>query len=165
MKNVKINGIVSEVYFADEEGNVYSRQNDGSLRKLTPHITHDGYRRVRLQRDVPRKMYRMCRVIAETFHEKPEGCDVVNHLNNRRDDDRVSNLEWTDNAGNQRQRFEGTLGTKAKEVAQYDNGVLVDTYASPIIAEKETGVARQNISKVCRGLRKSAGGFQWRYTE
>lgn len=55
-------------------------------------------------------------------------------------------------------------GSKAKEVFQYDlEGNFIKRFDSPIDAEKETGVARQNISKVGRGLRKHAGGFFWKY--
>lgn len=38
-------------------------------------------------------------------------------------------------------------------------------YPSLVDAEMATGVARQNISKVCRGLRKKAGGYTWEFAD
>lgn len=40
------------------------------------------------------------RVVASTFLAKPEGCDVVNHLDNNPSNNNVNNLEWTTTSGN-----------------------------------------------------------------
>jgi hypothetical protein len=44
--------------------------------------------------------------------------------------------------------------------------VCVETnveYKNAYIAEIETGITRSNISSVCRGVRKTAGGYSWRF--
>ncbi len=52
----------------------------------------------------------------------------------------------------------------AKKVDQYDkNGNFLKKWGSIIDIERELGVAHQHISKVCKGERKSAGGFVWKY--
>ncbi len=38
---------------------------------------------------------------------------------------------------------------------------LIKTFPSIKAAEKETGVLNQDISKVCKGKRKTAGGYKW----
>jgi hypothetical protein len=40
------------------------------------------------------------RIVAETFIEKKEGCDIVNHLDNNPSNNNVNNLEWTTYKGN-----------------------------------------------------------------
>jgi hypothetical protein len=40
------------------------------------------------------------RLVAEAFCEKPEGCNVVNHLDNNPSNNNSSNLEWTTYSGN-----------------------------------------------------------------
>lgn len=164
MRNVTINGITSNYYKVDRNGNIYSIKEDG-LYPMKPYLTHDGYRRIKLSKDLGQKHYRICRIVAETFLENPHNLPIVNHKNENRADDRVSNLEWSNNSRNQKQRFESEIGTKAKAVAQIclDTNEIIDVFISPIYAEEETGISRQNISKVCRGLRRHAGGFKWQY--
>ena len=41
------------------------------------------------------------------------------------------------------------------------DGTIISEYPSAMDAERQTGV--KHISKVCRGERKSAGGFIWKY--
>lgn len=50
-------------------------------------------------------------------------------------------------------------------VVQYDRitGMLLAEFESLKAAEKATGVKYQGISRCCRGIRPSAGGFLWKY--
>lgn len=51
-----------------------------------------------------------------------------------------------------------------KKVAQYTlSGQLVATYQSGKKAAEATGACAGHIAKVCKGQRKSAGGFFWSY--
>lgn len=60
--------------------------------------------------------------------------------------------------------FEVNTKYLPKLVAQYKDGALVATYNSTSEAFKKTGIRSGNISKVCNGRAKSAGGFTWKYT-
>lgn len=54
----------------------------------------------------------------------------------------------------------------AKPVYQYDkDGNLIKKHLSIIDAANETGICKANISGCCRGNRKSAGGFIWKFQE
>lgn len=44
------------------------------------------------------------------------------------------------------------------------DGVLLKVYSSIVEARDDTGILAQNISSCCRGERKSAGGYLWRYS-
>ena len=53
---------------------------------------------------------------------------------------------------------------QSKKVLQYDDeGNLISTYQSILDAGKSLGINERNISAVCVGRRKHAGGFVWRY--
>ena len=52
------------------------------------------------------------------------------------------------------------------KIVQYDlNGNLIKVWNGIIDVEEELGINNGNISECCRGKRKSAGGFIWKYYE
>tara|TARA_B100001094_G_scaffold52613_1_gene48106 strand:+ start:1162 stop:2043 length:882 start_codon:yes stop_codon:yes gene_type:complete len=53
----------------------------------------------------------------------------------------------------------------AKEVEQLDSttGMVLQCFASTAEAKRKTGVDDANISKVCKGVQLTAGGFFWRF--
>lgn len=53
-----------------------------------------------------------------------------------------------------------------KSVLQIDKlGTIIKSYKTLTAANEETGIAVSNISGVCRGKKKTAGGFIWKYEE
>lgn len=48
-------------------------------------------------------------------------------------------------------------------VVQMKDGEVVGEYSSLTEASKATGLTISNICHVCRGIRKTAGGFTWEY--
>ena len=58
----------------------------------------------------------------------------------------------------------GTNNKLSKAVKKINlDGELIKTYHSAIQAKRETGISQGSISSCCRGERKKAGGFVWRY--
>lgn len=162
MRKLVCNGIISECYLVDEDGQIYNIEG----KKMTYHRSNNGYDRVKLGRDIPRRMYLVHRIVAETYIDNPNNLPIVNHKNNVRHDNCVSNLEWCNNSYNQKQRFRsGHKGTKNKKVAQIDinTGAVIKVWETPKEVYRELGIQAQNISKVCRGLRNQAGGYRWIY--
>lgn len=157
-----INGEINPYYYITSDGEVYNSEGH----KMTKFMTHDGYNRVKLSKGCKRGMYRVCRLVAMTFLDNPNNYPMVNHKNEIRDDDRVENLEWCNNSLNQLQRFKTKVGTKCRPVKMIDleTGEVIKEFISAIYAEKETGIARQNIYHVCRGHRNTAGGYKWEYS-
>lgn len=84
-----------------------------------------------------------------------------NKLNNN-----LNNPEWCNRA------YNANYGTgvsrcakkkwKAVEMINYD-GLIVRRFSSAKEAERETSISRKNISMVCLGKRKYAGGYLWRF--
>lgn len=158
MKYVKIDGLESKCYKVDVLGNVYNIE--GKI--LTPIPTHDGYLRVRLCRDLPRKLYRVHRIVAETYINNPNNLPVVNHKDNNPTNNTVSNLEWVTVAENNSHKYQFGYGSKAKPVYQYTlEGEFIKAWDTPKQAQQELGI--YNISAVARGKRPQAGGFYWTY--
>lgn len=60
--------------------------------------------------------------------------------------------------------FISNIDKRKKQVYQYTlDGDLIDNYKSIAEANKQTNINKTSIAKVCRGERKTAGGFFWRY--
>lgn len=59
-----------------------------------------GYPFVHLRNDGINKQVHTHRLVAQEFCDKPEGCDVVNHLDGDKEKCHYSNLEWTTHKGN-----------------------------------------------------------------
>lgn len=60
--------------------------------------------------------------------------------------------------------FELTIDERKKKVGQFrEDGVHLKTFNSVSEANKHTQINKTSIAKVCRGERKFAGGFYWKY--
>ena len=79
------------LYEITEDGKVYSLKRNIFLK---PRLSMDGYNRVCLCKDKFRREYRVARLVAETFLEKPIDKTQVNHKDYNRQNDTMDNLEW-----------------------------------------------------------------------
>lgn len=116
--------------------------------------------------DGTRKNKSIHRIMCETFLENPENKAHVNHKDGNKLNNSLSNLEWATEQENSQHSVDTGLTTYdhcVKEVHQYSypEKIFIQSFFSDAEAERITGVAKQNISKVTIGLRKSAGKFFW----
>lgn len=51
-----------------------------------------------------------------------------------------------------------------KAVEQIKDDKIIAEYVSAVVASKKTGIHRPHISSCCYGDRKTAGGYQWRFS-
>lgn len=58
------------------------------------------------------------------------------------------------------------INNTKKPVMQFDkNGAIINTFTSMSEAERKTGIFNSSISNCCKGKRKTAGGYIWKYAE
>ena len=69
----------------------------------------DGYLYVNLCKDGIVKTYRVHRLVGEAYIPNPNNMPLINHLNGIKNDNRVCNLEWTNNSGNMLHAFRAGL--------------------------------------------------------
>lgn len=68
---------------------------------MKPQLKKTGYYNINLMK--PNKKIvteRVHRIVALYFCEKPDGCNVVNHIDSNKTNNHASNLEWTTVSGN-----------------------------------------------------------------
>ena len=156
---VKIEGF--EKYEVSNLGRV---RNIKSGKILKPQPDKDGYLRLGLYENNKKKKLFLHRIIATTFIYNPEGKPCVNHIDENKLNNDLSNIEWCTVREN---LIHGTRTKRAaekcfKKVIQLDlNDNVLTEFESMKQAEQKTGVLVQNISSCCNGKRKSAGGYKW----
>ena len=140
-------------------------------RKVNPYKTAEGYLVVRLQtgsKSITRKIHRL---VAEAFIDNPNGFPCVNHLDEDRSNNIVTNLEWctvkhNNNYGTRKEKLQKISGIK---VAQYDlSGKLIKVWDSITQAAQSFGTkTTSNIGRVCKGKpgRKTYKGYIWKYVD
>jgi hypothetical protein len=130
-----------------------------------------GYYIVGFSKDDKRTYNSVHRLVAELFIPNPNGYPCVNHKDEDKTNNCVSNLEWCNhlyniNYGTAKERIsKSNLALqKGTKVAQYKGDKMIAIFANSIEASRETGVDSSAIRKVCLGRKKynTAGGYIWR---
>jgi len=156
---VKIEGF--ENYEVSNLGKV---RNIKSGRIIKPSLNKNGYLRLWLYENNKKKYLYLHRIIATAFIDNSEEKPCVNHIDENKTNNDLSNLEWCTERENM---IHGTRTKRAaekhfKKVIQLDlNENVLNEFESMKQAEQETGVFARNISSCCSGKRKSAGGYKW----
>lgn len=136
-------------------------------KEIKPSINYKGYCQLSLYKNGKSKNKQVHRLVAEAFIENPFNKPTVNHINGNKLDNRVDNLEWCTNSENIIHAYYNNLidiTKKYKKINQYDlKGNFIKQWNSMKEAGEKLNICSQNISKCCRGLRKKAYNYVWRY--
>lgn len=124
-----------------------------------------GYWSVSLYKNNINRFYLVHRLVAEAFIPNLHQYPLVNHKDENKTNNAVYNLEWCTFKYNVQygKCTEKISRSKGSPVVQIHKNGQSTLWHSMKEAERKTGVSHQDISRVCRGIRKSAGGFKWKY--
>jgi len=225
----------------------YEVSNTGIVREEnTKRVAEISYPQVLLKDETgKKKFFFVHRIVAETFIDKPEGADRVNHIDGVKTNFNLNNLEWVNNSQNMKHAYKLGLAVapvnsnlkkaivginlSTKEIKEWagvrevnreigskginittdfnkpflrclnkwvfvykkdyfiglfekielrkdhnkkavlqlnpENLEIIAEYESAREACQKTGANFCRISDVCKGKRKTAGGFSWKYKE
>ena len=133
---------------------------------LKPQINRSGYYQVGLWKNSNEKFYLVHRLVWIAFNGQiPEGLQV-NHISERKSENRLSNLNLMTSKENTNYGtgIERRTKSKSKPVLQFTlEDILIKEYPSIKQAERETGFSHQNICACCNGKYKTTHGFKWKY--
>lgn len=136
-----------------------------------------GYLVVYLCLNATTTTYLVHRAVADSFLENPLNKKTINHINGIKTDNRLANIERATQSENLKHAYRtglreppmkgafGILNGNSKRVSQYSIrcGILLNTFDCQHSAARHTGVDNSSISKSCRGVLKSAGGYIWKF--
>ncbi len=128
-------------------------------RILVLHKTNKGYFIVCLSKNGGHKTYAIHRLVAEYhFGPCPEGLEC-RHLDGIPENLEPENLKYGTRSENM---FDRTLHgtTRTKRVRCIETGKIFNSTRE---AERQTRIDHSNISRVCRGVYKTAGGYHWEF--
>lgn len=171
-------------YQINKNGQIRTLRNSPKRHKfdlLKPQINKkNGYVYQMLYKNGKQKLWRLHRLVAQTFIPNPNNYPQINHKDGNKQNNCVENLEWCTQEQNmlhafrtglqkpsekQRQAITQTNKLKQKRVCLIKNGEVIGVYSGMAEASRQTGVHTSLISRHCRYKRKSANGTEWRYAE
>lgn len=113
------------------------------------------------------------RIVAETFLDKPNGCNVVNHLDCDKQNNNVDNLEWTTVKGNTKHAYDNIkafqdhikiiniMGIEARKmkIDAYYNGEYIGSYNSKNETAEKLGISPKTVYNRLHGRFSSRSGY------
>lgn len=161
------------LYRISNYGRIWScRRNNIMKQKITK-----GYRMIGFTKNKKHKSYSVHRLVAKHFIKNPKNKREVNHLDENKLNNHVSNLKWVTSKEN------ANWGTRNKRIAEFvkNNQVgfttkkinqtckktnkVIKTYDSVTQASEENGFHQGNISSCLTGKRLSSRGYKWEYAD
>ena len=151
------------LYQVSNNGEIFSNYTKKLLNPRTN--KKNGYKQTFLCKNGIKTMYYVHRIVAETFIPAKSKKEIyINHKNEIKTDNRVENLEWCTKSYNN--SYNDKHQRSSKPIIQLDkNGAMIKWWRSAREVNRMLGLSYKNISAVIRGLRKTCGGFIWKYAE
>jgi hypothetical protein len=111
-----------------------------------------------------KKHYRVHILVYETFYDKDLN-KIINHINGIKKDNRLLNLEQISHSENIKHAINNNLlKIKSKKINMFDkNKNFIKTYNSIKEAACENNLDSGSITKVCKKILKTTGGFYFEY--
>lgn len=135
----------------------YNTCKTGRLLKLHRKTGKDGYMQVQLCDGGRQRTVEVHTLVAKAFIPNPCNYPIVNHIDEDKTNNHVSNLEWCANTYNIRY-------SRAKKVDVYTKeGIFVETLEAVTDAASKYGTCTSNVSRCCKSGTGTCAGYQFRY--
>lgn len=153
-------------YLISNKGRVRNIQTN---RILQPSIV-SGYYKVRLSKNGKVRDFLVHKLVYSVFNNEPylTGREkIIDHIDANKLNNEITNLRKVTNSENALAAlYTQEVNNSAKAVQQYSlDGELLNTFPSAREAARQLNLDSSTISKVCRGVNKTHGGFIFKYLQ
>jgi hypothetical protein len=145
------------------------KSGNSKERILKQGINKQNYFSVDLCKEGKKKTYRVNRLVAQAFLLNPNNYPCVNHIDENKQNNCVSNLEWCT------YQYNNSYGTKIersskanqKPILQFnrEGTKIIGKWESAVQASNELNINNGNITACCKGKYKVVGGYRWMYLQ
>ena len=166
---------------------LYQVSNRGRVKSLSRKVTNamfsinehfvkvvdngHGYKSVSLWKDNKGKHFYVHRLVALAFVPNSNGYKYINHKDEDKSNNDVSNLEWCTakyncNYGNHTKKLKKSyiLNGNNRPIDVYDmNGVFLKTFDCSNDVCRELNIERRSLYSVCQGIVKSSKGYRFAF--
>ena len=135
-------------------------------RKYKGTIANNGYLIFNTKINKKKYNWLVHRLIAIKYIPNPNNYPIINHIDGNKLNNSIDNLEWCTCSHNIKHAFNtGLKKPSGKTVLQIDANThkIINIFKSAKEAERITGINHSLISRVCRGIGKTAGNYKWKY--
>ncbi len=158
--------ISSDGYVRAKQRKVKSRYGYRTIKSkiLKPCIDRDGYYKITLCKNNIKKTKTIHRLVAEAFLENPYNLPVINHKDENKLNNNVSNLEWctvkyNTNYGD---GIEKRASKRRVPIIAINNNITL-YFSSIREAEIKLNLHHSNIVSCLQNKRKTCGGYIFKY--
>ena len=152
------------IYTIDEYGNIYTNKYSKFLNYC---IDKDGYKKVKLSKNRISKTFFVHRLVALNFIENKYQKPFVNHINGKKSDNKVCNLEWVTASENTRHAWRtGLADNTRKMLATAQNKIIINIengifYNSILEASKYSNIKYSALKAMLTGQNKNKSAFRY----
>ena len=125
-----------------------------------------GYLQVKLYKNGIKSNKKMHRLVAQSFIPNPENKPEVNHIDENKTNNKLSNLEWSTAKEN------SNHGTRTERMAKTRSIPIIATniktgesqeFYGAAECARQSGLDNSHIAKVLKGRYKQTGGYTFKY--
>lgn len=150
-------------YLVDDNLKIYSKRTG---LELTPHIGSDGYMQV-VYRDENQHMHheRLHVILAHCFIPNPNNYKYVNHIDQNKSNNDLTNLEWCTNSNNVQQYWDKTDVRRKHRtpVLVTNNFGFYKQYDSIRQLSDELHLDRHKVARILKGEIKNRYDYDFSY--
>lgn len=125
-------------------------------------IGSKGYKNVTLCKNGKQTTFNVHKIVATVFIPNPDLLPCINHKDEDKTNNDVSNLEWCSYYHNNvyGSRLSKSAAKRSIPIVCVETGIK---YSSAYSAQRSTGIHQSGICNCCHGKAKTAGGYHWKF--